>query len=707
MRFRWKLLILIILIAMVPIVAMRTFGVRSARSMATQLISQTRQNVISDTKNRLTLFIDSYSQLLWQKRSQLQMAIAFQAEEISRALLSEVPSSDQLLFEQDFQISNRHRLNLVDSGDHSLKDAQNQKSDALVSYSHQVFYNNAPADQPMVSEDGLRLTAVTPVLAALSQRLNGLVLWQCTVLQNGITAVFPGRGGLKRFNPLEQSWYTQAFVSDVYWSEQFRDPLSGQNVLALSMAVRDPDGIALGVTAFMIPISRLLAGKDILKHLSDATQSFLVALVANPATGNPAARIFAHQDHSSKVNPIWHSLTEPDWLIADDPNEYAGVLNDLKMGRSNVRRVRYKGCDCLWVYGPVHQGAFLLLTTPYSQILQPVDEAQGFIQAQIDDLLGVTRYGILIILAAVIGLAFAFARTVSKPMQILAEGAERLAQGHFDTRVEINSKDEFGEMGKVFNSVGPQLEAHARFQQTLELAREVQQHFLPSQAPSVPGLDIAGKSQYCDEIGGDYFDFIELDNGSNRIGVVIGDVSGHGIPSALLMTTARALLRQRVSLSGSIRQVIADVNIRLCRDIEESGQFMTLFYAELLPDEKTLRWLRAGHDPALLYHPDTDQFEELLGDGTTLGVSCDVRFEEYRQSIYSGQILLLSTDGIRESRDANGNMFGNAPIRQIVRSHADKSAVYILEAIMNELETFIGPESRLEDDATLVIVKVL
>jgi sigma-B regulation protein RsbU (phosphoserine phosphatase) len=354
----------------------------------------------------------------------------------------------------------------------------------------------------------------------------------------------------------------------------------------------------------------------------------------------------------------------------------------------------------------VHQDAFLLLTTPYAQILQPIDQAEGFIQDRIDDLLGVTRYGILLILAAVVALAFAFARTVSRPMQILAEGAQRLAEGQFDTRVEIKSSDEFGEMGKVFNEVGPQLEAHARFQQTMELAREVQQNFLPRRPPNIPGLDIAGKSQYCDEIGGDYFDFIDPDDGSNRIGVVIGDVSGHGIPSALLMTTARALLRQRVSLSGSIRQVIADVNVRLCRDIEESGQFMTLFYAEMLPDENAFRWLRAGHDPALLYHPDTDQYEELMGEGTTLGVSCDVRFEEYRQAIHSGQILLLSTDGIREARDPDGRMFGTASIRQILRTHAQESADYIVAAIMAELETFIGPQAKLEDDVTLVVVKV-
>lgn len=705
MRFRWKLLILLILIAMVPIVAMRTFGARSARTMATQLISQSRQDAISDTKSRLTLFIDSYSRLLRQKRRQLEMALTFQAEAVGRALLSEKPVPGRPVFHHDFHISNRHRLNLVSSPEHALPRSQNSGTEPLVSYSHQVFYDNSPAGQAIDSAVGTRLTAVTPLLADISRRLEGMVLWHCTVLQSGIATVYPGRGGLEQFNPRQQSWYTQAFISEHFWSEQFRDPLSGQNVLALSMPVRDPDGIALGVTAFMIPISRLLEGKEIIKHLPDATQSFLVALVPSPASGKAAARIFAHQAHEGDVDSTWSSPVEPDWLIADDPDQYAAVLDDLKSGRSNVRRVSYKGCDCLWVYGPVHQDAFLLLTTPYAQILQPIDQAEGFIQDRMNDLLGVTRYGILIILAAVAALAFAFARTVSKPMQILAEGAQRLAEGQFDTRVEIKSNDEFGEMGKVFNQVGPQLEAHARFQQTMELAREVQQNFLPSRAPAVPGLDIAGKSRYCDEIGGDYFDFIDPDDGSNRIGVVIGDVSGHGIPSALLMTTARALLRQRVSLSGSIRQVIADVNVRLCRDIEESGQFMTLFYTELLPDEKAFRWLRAGHDPALLYHPDTDQFEELMGEGTTLGVSCDVRFEEYRQSIQTGQILLLSTDGIREARDPGGSMFGTAPIRQVVRTHAQKSAETILGAIMAELESFIGPQSKLEDDVTLVVVK--
>ena len=203
------------------------------------------------------------------------------------------------------------------------------------------------------------------------------------------------------------------------------------------MPVRGPDGSVAGVTALMIPISRLLEGKEILKHLPAATQSFLVAMVPNPDKQTAGVRILARQTHSGDASRAWSSPIEPDWLLADDPEQHAAVLDDFKQGRSNVRQMSYNGCDCLWVYGPVHQEAFLLLTTPYRQIMQPIDEAEGFIQTQIDELLGVTRYGIIVILALVVALAFAFARTVSKPMQILAEGAGRLASGHFDTRVDI------------------------------------------------------------------------------------------------------------------------------------------------------------------------------------------------------------------------------------------------------------------------------
>jgi len=136
----------------------------------------------------------------------------------------------------------------------------------------------------------------------------------------------------------------------------------------------------------------------------------------------------------------------------------------------------------------------------------------------------------------------------------------------------------------------------------LDLAMDVQQHLLPRRDPAVEGLDIAGKSIYCEETGGDYFDYLEVGkNGQGKIKVVVGDVSDHGIPSALLMTTARAFLRQRAASPGKLNQIVADVNRQIAPDVEESGQFMTLFICEIDSRNGIIRWVNAGHDPALIF----------------------------------------------------------------------------------------------------------
>jgi phosphoserine phosphatase RsbU/P len=125
-------------------------------------------------------------------------------------------------------------------------------------------------------------------------------------------------------------------------------------------------------------------------------------------------------------------------------------------------------------------------------------------------------------------------------------------------------------------------------------------------------LDIAGQSIYCERTGGDYHDYLGMgDCHEGRIGIVVGDVSGHGIPSALLMTSARSSIRQRASRSGSIAQIVSDVNRQLTRDVEESGRFMTLFCSQIDTHSRSISWVRAGHDPAILYDPVTDSFEKL------------------------------------------------------------------------------------------------
>jgi len=246
-----------------------------------------------------------------------------------------------------------------------------------------------------------------------------------------------------------------------------------------------------------------------------------------------------------------------------------------------------------------------------------------------------------------------------------------------------------------------------QMRRSLDLAREVQQSLLPSSVPEVAGLDIAGKSIYREKTGGDYYDFLNFKNGSSkRVDIIIGDVAGHGLPSALLMITARALIRLRSSLPGSISDIVTDVNHHLSQDTGESGRFMTLFYLSIDLVNKSIKWVRAGHDPAILYNPYDDSFQELIGPGTPLGVDQAGQFVEcQKMGLVKGQIIVLNTDGIRETRNSKDEMFGNDSICEIIRQKKDATANEIMNSILEERYNFQS-NSNPEDDFTIVVIKV-
>jgi sigma-B regulation protein RsbU (phosphoserine phosphatase) len=273
--------------------------------------------------------------------------------------------------------------------------------------------------------------------------------------------------------------------------------------------------------------------------------------------------------------------------------------------------------------------------------------------------------------------------------------------------VQVFSNDEIGYTGDAINEMTRGLIERERMQQSLNLAKEVQQNLLPKNDLKVNGFDIAGKSVYCDETGGDYYDFIIIDDASEqKIGVAIGDVSGHGIPSALLMATVRSSLRQRASLPGGTARIISDVNRQLVKDVEDSGQFMTMFFLVLDTETRQLEWVRAGHDPAIIYDPGSDAFNELNGSGIALGVDAEWIYEHNQKTDFSnGQIIFLSTDGVWEARNKKGEMLGKEPILNAIRHNASSDATQIIDAIFDIVDKFVD-EVKIEDDITSVIIKM-
>ena len=375
-------------------------------------------------------------------------------------------------------------------------------------------------------------------------------------------------------------------------------------------------------------------------------------------------------------------------------------MKEVKTGQDgvSVSKIIEAGDELLYFEKPITfqkiKVGNVALAISQKKIQGNIESAKGFVW-----LLSLVIVIVGMLISFVLGLYF------SNPILRLKDGTEAISVGDFEHRVNIFRNDELGDLGHAFNQMSKGLKERNLMQQSLELAMQVQQNLLPQKDPVVKGLDVSGRSIYCDETGGDYFDFLHL-NGNNRLGVVLGDISGHGIPSALLMATARAFIRQRSVMPGNISEIIEDVNRLLCKDVMDSNSFMTLFYLSIDPQDGNLRWVRAGHDPALSYNPDTDTFEEFVGSGIPIGVEPDWKYTvNEKNGLVPGQIIVLSTDGIRETFNRAGEMFGKERMIEAIRRNRQKGARDILGGIIDSVDQF-REGLEFQDDITLVVIKV-
>ena len=336
----------------------------------------------------------------------------------------------------------------------------------------------------------------------------------------------------------------------------------------------------------------------------------------------------------------------------------------------------------------------VVMVAPGRDILSPIVKFRNYY------IVGGSLFVLLILLL----IRVVTGRTVSS-IKDVSNAAESIAQGNYSAFLPVKTEDEVGQLRQNFNTMVSQLQERIRLKRELNLAMEVQQSLLPMKPPESEGFDIAGQSIYCEETGGDYYDFIEFP-AKGLMGVAVGDVAGHGIAPALLMTTVRAFLRSRVlAQPENLADAITDVNRLLCIDTAETGNFMTLFFMLIDSANGKVRWVRAGHEPAMIYDPTTDSFDELLGRGIALGVDESWSFEEQMRELWSdSQIVLIGTDGIWESESPQGERFGKKRLKEIIRQHKYKSSEEIVQAIMDGLAVHRETAPQ-QDDVTMVVIK--
>jgi serine phosphatase RsbU (regulator of sigma subunit)/ketosteroid isomerase-like protein len=238
-----------------------------------------------------------------------------------------------------------------------------------------------------------------------------------------------------------------------------------------------------------------------------------------------------------------------------------------------------------------------------------------------------------------------------------------------------------------------------RIEQELQVARRIQHASLPKEVPALEGWQISPYYRPAREVGGDFYDFFELEDG--RLGIVVGDATGHGVPAALVMASARSMLRAVAQASQSPGDVLRRVNDPLATDIPPN-MFVTCFYAILDPQSGTLSYANAGHDLPYLHR--NGEVEELRARGMPLSLMPGMGYEEKETILEAGEATLFYSDGLVEAHHPNREMFGFPRLRALIAEHGGEESS-LGEFLLEELYTFVGEGWEQEDDITLLTLK--
>jgi sigma-B regulation protein RsbU (phosphoserine phosphatase) len=681
---------------------MRWNGQRSMRELGDDLAGRTRDVLVRKASRELKDLVDEHATILSRERDLVELALQVQAAELEKIF------SDQTLLKDS-----TNTYVSVFSGRWPI-DAEPSKRKLFrrmgmmgnlpfeVSYGKQAYWIPENLDKADSHEIINRLSRILPVYRSLAQKYPDLIFWQLTAFENGASAIYPAIQKIPMMHrKLQANLYQLAKDSkQIAWSKPEIDPITNQIVFTVSAPFYQADGILIGATAIVVP-----------EHIGKLSEN-ITSLLARPerhATSNtPGIRIIAHEHIQVELHHHWRASLEKEWLDIKSKESIDQIFTDLQKHTTGVKEVSYLGQESLLAYGAIDDyHTALLVIVPKANIVAEAVSMETYVLKRIANLIKVTSILLSVVIVAVIVLALILSRSVTKNISRLAIAACQVANGDFSTRVQIDSRDEMGELGRTFNDMVPALEERVMMKQALDVAMEVQQNLLPKKIPRVSGIDIAGQSIYCDDTGGDFHDFLDTGRHNGyQLGVAVGDVSGHGIQAALLMATVRAFLKSRVKQGGSIADVIADINRLVADDTSETGQFMTLFYAEIDPREMVLRWVRAGHDPAMLYRPDTDTIEELMGKGIALGADGGSEYQgQIIKGLSQGQVLLIGTDGIWETRNESGEMFGKERLKALIRRYAHLSSKQMITSIIDELQAF-RKSVKQDDDITLVVIKI-
>jgi sigma-B regulation protein RsbU (phosphoserine phosphatase) len=704
MTIRNKLLILLLSVSLIPLVAYFALDISFSRIVRNRIQNALRSTLEERAQSRLVETIDNYEKTLKISAQAVRYGLRHYADQVQRSLWSinissEQPSSPRYLITLSSEDISREaqKYQFVNLSD-------NQKR-AMDFESQFVFPAHNEYKSPLWSQLS-QLTKTCKDIYAINPESK---LWIYTILTDGTVALYPSPGFWPYragYDLRQRPWYTNARINKQLTPTLRIEPLTGKTVMTVAMPLFEQDSSFAGVIAMDIDLSGMLNRMLIPQQWEEGAWKLLIRLPEEKELEVDEAEVICCTTfQESQKGP-----SKPSRLLdICEPQDIRKMIENSRRGKAGFMRQPYNGVDSFWAYGSSERGGgFPILVVPYQRIVEQANNAQQMLFRDNIRAIQIATILIFIVIVVAVVLAVMRARNVTVPITHLADAAGKLAQGDFDTRVDIGTGDELQQLGEIFNQTGPKLKALKNMQRSLELARAIQQNLLPKTAPKLEGFELAGRCKYCDETGGDYYDFIDLvDIGSGKVGVALGDVTGHGIGAALLMATTRSVLRSNATCYGTdLTKVFEVLNRHIVSDTDYD-KFVTLFYGVLDRDQRSLIWVSGGHDPALWYHKDGSKIEELPNTGLPVGVMEDASFKQGGPVLLcTGDIVVVGTDGIWEAQSDFGVMFGKERFHEIIKEQRAKSAAEICSQVIAEVAQFSTPAPQL-DDITLIVIKAL
>ncbi len=700
MKLRWKYFIILLVVSLIPMAIVTGISQKATKKLGESLSIETYNSLVQSVRREIVSATENYAMITLRAKSTLELALQVLIRESAIALALPVPEPTKIYFAEDFDTSNTAPEDIGLSSIHMKVLEDGHLTPKSISYNHPNFLLAPGVDRTEVNEDIMKFTRLIPALKSIASVLEGSLFWIYASLESGVHLSYPGHGGYPAaYDPRSRVWYTSAKkIRGMIWSPPIMDITTNQLTFTVSAPFFNLDGSLAGVGAIDVLIPNVLLESQISSQWSKSMQSFLFSLSDVPGGGKKQEWVLSQKGKTDTAEGL-----NKDVSLREKPKDFSKLIPYIEKEPSGSVEMPYQGVDSFWAYASIFPDLYFVIIAPESMVMGLPEKVGAKFRSYTRDQIIISIIAVITGVVFIAGIAFLLSKKSTNYVASIVTGIKRLEKGDFTTRLDTQFKDERDLIVTTFNQIVPRLEEHLRMSRALGVAKEVQQSLLPKENPAIQGFDIAGTSIYCDETGGDYYDFIHINK--DRLAVVVGDVSGHGISSALLMATARALIMLRASMPGRAASIINDVNKQLSLDTYDTDNFMTFFYCELTPGDRDIGWIRAGHDPALTYDPDTDRFDVLKGDGMAVGVDYSFAYEEFQRTLTAGQVVLIGTDGIWEMRNEAGEMYGKERLKEIIRTNYTVTAKEIITMITDNLKIFRGSKQP-EDDVTMVVIKV-